>query len=110
MFAGFHKINNLVLIIDNNNLETVGNTDAILSLSPLDKKLEDFGWHVRIIDGHSFPQILESLAQTEKPLAIIANTIKSKGIPFMENDFIWHGKCPTPEQYARAKKELGESV
>ena len=109
MFAGFHKINNLVLIIDNNKLETVGDTDSILSLSPLDKKLENFGWQVKSIDGHSFPQLLEATGPAEKPLAIIANTTKSKGIPFMENDFIWHGKCPTPEQYAKAKKELGEN-
>lgn len=108
MFAGFHELDNLALIIDNNNLETVGNTDKILSLFPLDKKLEDFGWDVKIVNGHSFTDLREAFDQTDKPLAIIANTTKSKGIPFMENDYIWHGKCPSKEEYERAKKELGE--
>lgn len=108
LFAGFHRLNNLVLIIDNNNLETVGNTDKILSLSPLGKKLEDFRWQVRIINGHSLPELFQAFYTTSsKPLAIIANTIKSKGIPFMENDYIWHGKCPNKDEYERAKKELG---
>jgi len=113
MFAGFHRINNLVLIIDNNDLETVGNTSKILGLEPLEEKLKSFGWQVRTVDGHSFLHLTEALNPAEpaqRPLAVIANTIKSKGIPFMENDFIWHGKCPTPEQYARAKKELGETI
>lgn len=108
MFAGFHRLNNLVLIIDNNNLETVGQTDKILSLSPLGKKLRDFGWQVRTVDGHSFPQLLNVFSPSKKPLAVIAYTTKSKGIPFMENDYVWHGKCPTQEQYERAKKELGQ--
>mgnify|MGYP001566954586 CR=1 FL=1 len=110
MFAGFHKLDNLVLIIDNNNLETLGNTDNILSLAPLDKKLENFNWQVRISNGHSFPELLNSLRPADRPLAVIANTTKSKGVPFMENDYIWHGKCPTIEEYKKAKKELGEVV
>lgn len=112
MFAGFHKINNLVLIIDNNNLETIGNTDKILSLKPLDKKLENFGWQVKNVNGHSFTQIIKALElkPERKPLAIIANTIKGKGVAFMENDFIWHSKCPSQEEYERAKKELGGNV
>lgn len=108
MFAGFHKLNNLILIVDNNNLETVGNTDKILSLSPLDKKLEDFGWDVKSVNGHSYAELLGTFNQSDKPLAVIANTTKSKGIPFMENDYIWHGKCPSKDEYERAKKELGE--
>jgi len=115
MFAGFHKLNNLVLIVDNNNLETVGNTSKILSLEPLDKKIESFGWVVKTIDGHSFRQMTRDLSfnfrpYEEKPFAVIANTTKSKGIPFMEGDYIWHGKIPSPQEYERAKKELGEVV
>ena len=108
MFAGFHKINNLVLIIDNNNLETLGNTSKILGLEPLDKKMEDFGWIVKTIDGHSFHQMTESfnLRPFEKQLAIIAETTKGKGVSFMENGFEWHGKCPNREEYEQAKKEL----
>ncbi len=110
MFAGFHKLSNLVLIIDNNNLETLGQTDKILSIEPLDKKFESFGWQVKKIDGHSFPQIKEALDRERNPLAIIAQTIKGKGVPFMEDDYIWHGKCPSPEEYERAKKELNGGV
>lgn len=108
MFAGFHKLNNLILIIDNNGLETVGNTDNILSLEPWGRKLESFGWKMTNINGHSFDAIYKAINPTDRPLAILANTTKSKGIPFMENDYIWHGKCPSREEYERAKKELGE--
>lgn len=108
MFAGFHKLDNLVLIIDNNHLETVGKTDQILSLSSLHEKLSAFGWLTENIDGHSFLEIKKAVEALDKePLAIIANTTKSKGIPFMEDDYIWHGKCPNQEEYERAKKELG---
>ena len=110
MFAGFHKLDNLYLIVDNNNLETMGHTDNILSLSPLNKKIEDFGWEVTSIDGHSFTQLLGAFGPVQKPLAIIANTIKGKGVPFMENDCIWHSKCPTNEEYTRAKIELNGGV
>lgn len=113
MFAGFHKIDNLVLIIDNNNLETLGNTNKILSLEPLDKKIESFGWIVKKIDGHSFRNMTEVLhfhlrPYDEKPLAIIADTTKGKGVSFMENDYIWHSQCPNQKEYELAKKELGE--
>lgn len=106
MFAGFHKIDNLVFIIDNNNMETVGNTSKILDLEPLDKKIEAFGWTVKRIDGHSFHQIIEATKKQSKPVAIIAHTTKGKGISFMENEWKWHGKCPDKEQYEQAKKEL----
>ncbi|MBI4160567.1 MAG: transketolase [Candidatus Yanofskybacteria bacterium] len=108
MFAGFHKINNLALIIDNNDLITVGNTSKILGLEPLDKKLEDFGWQAVRVNGHSFRQLLTAIKPGLKPIAVIADTVKGKGISFMENGWEWHGKCPTPEQYERAKEELGE--
>lgn len=108
MFAGFHKLQNLVLIIDNNNLETLGKTSTILDIEPLTKKIEAFGWEVKRIDGHSFDQIIEALKTRPigKPLAIIAETIKGKGVSFMEHGCEWHGKYPNEDEYKRAKKEL----
>ncbi len=115
MFAGFHKLDNLVLIVDSNDLETLGNTSKILNLDPLDKKIENFGWVVKRIDGHSFRQMAKVLPfnlrpYDEKPFAIIAETTKSKGISFMENDYVWHSQCPNQEEYNRAKQELAEIV
>jgi transketolase len=107
MFAGFHKLDNLVLIIDNNNLETLGPTNQILSLSTLHKKLESFGWDAENISGHIFADIIGQLnISHEKPFALNCHTTKGKGVPFMHNDHIWHGKCPTQEEYKRAKMEL----
>lgn len=108
MFAGFHKLDNLILIVDDNNLETLGHTDDVLSLSPLHNKLHDFGWSVENVYGHSFLPLLFCLKKRRerKPFALIAQTIKSKGIPFMENHYIWHSQCPNQEEYERAKKEL----
>ncbi len=108
MFAGFHKLQNLVLIIDNNGLETLGDTSKILNLEPLDKKIESFGWTVKRIDGHSFDQMMYTfnLRPVDRPLAIIAETTKGKGVSFVENGFEWHGKCPNQEEYEKAKMEL----
>lgn len=111
MFAGFHKLNNLTLIIDNNNLETLGPTDKILSLATVHKKLESFGWDTENISGHSFVEIIGQLEiKHEKPFALDCNTTKGRGVPFMHNDHIWHGKCPNQEEYERAKKELNGGV
>jgi len=107
MFAGFHNLTNIVLIIDNNGFETVGSVDNILSLEPLNQKIESFGWQVKTIDGHDFTQIASACTQTaQKPLAIIAKTIKGKGVAFMEHDWVWHGKRMSTEDYQRAKTEL----
>lgn len=107
MFAGFHKLNNLILIIDNNNLETLGATNKILDLGTVHKKLESFEWDTESIHGHSLVQITGQLnTKHEKPFALNCNTTKGKGVLFMENDHIWHGKCPTQEEYERAKREL----
>ena len=107
MFAGFHKLDNLILIIDNNNLETLGQTDKILSLATLNQKLESFGWDSENISGHCFSEIISQLnMRHEKPFALNCYTTKGQGVPFMHNDYIWHGKCPSKEEYERAKKEL----
>lgn len=111
MFAGFHKLNNLILIIDNNNLETLGPTDKILSLSAIHKKLESFGWDSENVYGHGLSEIIGQLnMEHKKPFALNCYTTKGKGVPFMHNDHIWHGKCPTEDEYERAKRELNGEV
>lgn len=107
-FAGHHKINNLVLLLDNNNLQIMGKGSDILNSLPFKDKFKAFGWDVKLVDGHDISAISKVL-QTQtlsKPLAIIANTIKGKGISFMENKVEWHGKCPSEEEYKLALGEL----
>lgn len=109
MHAPHRGLNNLTVIIDRNNLQIDGSTDVIKNLNPLDKKLEAFNWRVNVIDGHDLQQIynaLEESKKSDKPTAIIANTIKGKGISFMENQCGWHGKPPNDEDCKCALKEL----
>lgn len=110
MFAGSRKLDNLVVIVDNNGLQIDGNIADICSPYPIDKKFEAFNFHVINIDGHDFGQIKAALdeAKTVKgmPTAIIAKTVKGKGVSFMENEAGWHGKAPNDEQYEKAMEEL----
>ena len=110
MFAGFHKLDNLVLIVDNNNLQIDGPIDEVCSPYPIDKKFEAFNFHVINIDGHDFDQIRAAFKEARQtkgcPTAIIAKTIKGKGVSFMENQVAWHGTAPNDEQYAQAMKDL----
>lgn len=111
--AAQHKLNNLVLIVDDNSLQAMGKTKDILNIHPLDKKLKAFGWEVRNINGHNFAQIekalrLAPLAQG-RPLAIIAKTIKGYPISFMKNDNIFHYKNLSKKEYLSALKELNQS-
>lgn len=109
MQAPHRKLDNLIAIIDRNGLQIDGETEKVMSLNPLDKKLKAFGWNVVEIDGHDFNQILSALEQSktsDKPFAIIANTVKGKGVSFMENNAGWHGKAPNDEQFEQALKEL----
>lgn len=109
LFAAQQKLGNLTLIIDRNKMQITGNVDDIISISPLKKKLEAFGFHTMEVDGHSLTDISQALncIYKEKPKAIIANTTKGKGISFIENKNGWHGKGLTLEQYQKAIKELG---
>ena len=111
MFAGFQRLKNLVMIVDNNNLQTVGHTDNVLDIEPMERKLEAFGWSVKRVNGHSLTELMEVLKSEHrnKPLAVIAQTIKGKGISFMENVTQWHGNCPNLEEYREAKRELEET-
>ncbi len=110
MFAGFHKLSNLTVIIDNNRQQLDDFTAKILDLSPLAEKWLSFGWNPVEIDGNDIQQVLPALAEaraaTLKPTVIIANTIKGKGVSFMENNVKWHGVAPKPEEVEAAVKEL----
>ena len=117
MMAGFRKLDNLVVIVDNNNLQIDGAIDEVCSPYPIDKKFEAFNFHVINIDGNDFDQIdaafKEAKATKGMPTAIIAHTVKGKGVSFMENQVGWHGTAPNDEQYAVAMEELekaGEAV
>ena len=110
MLAGHRKLDNLVVIIDNNNLQIDGKITDVNSPYPIDKKFEAFNFHVINIDGNDFDQIEAAFKEARKtkgmPTAIIAKTIKGKGVSFMEDQAGWHGKAPNDEQYAQAMEEL----
>ena len=110
MFAGHRKLDNLVVIVDNNNLQIDGTVEDVCSPYPIDKKFEAFNFHVINIDGNDFDQIdaafKEAKATKGMPTAIIAHTVKGKGVSFMENNVGWHGKAPNDEEYKVAMEEL----
>ena len=110
MLAGHRKLDNLVVIVDNNNLQIDGKITDVNSPYPIDKKFEAFNFHVINIDGNDFDQIEAAFKEARKtkgmPTAIIAKTIKGKGVSFMEDKAGWHGKAPNDEQYAQAMEEL----
>mgnify|MGYP002543922747 FL=1 len=110
MLAGHRKLDNLVVIVDNNNLQIDGKITDVNSPYPIDKKFEAFNFHVINIDGNDFEQIEAAFKEAREtkgmPTAIIAKTIKGKGVSFMEDQAGWHGKAPNDEQYARAMEEL----
>lgn len=110
MFAGHRKLDNLVAIVDNNNLQIDGSIDQVCSPYPIDKKFEAFQFHVINIDGNDFEQIRSAFEEAKRvkgmPTAIIAHTLKGKGVSYMENQVGWHGKAPNDEEYQIAMEEL----
>lgn len=110
MWAGFRKLDNLVVIVDNNNLQIDGTVDEVCSPYPIDKKFEAFNFHTITIDGNDFDEIRAAFKEARetkgKPTAIIAKTLKGKGVSFMENAVDWHGKAPNDEQYEIAMADL----
>lgn len=109
MFAANKGLSNLTAFIDLNNLQIDGTIDEVNSAKPVDKKFEAFGWHVINIDGHNYAEIEAALAEAktvDKPVAVIAQTIKGKGVSYMENSVNWHGAAPNDELYAVAMQEL----
>ena len=110
MSAAHYKLDNLVAFVDYNKLQIDGENEKVLGIKPLDKKFESFGWNVSVINGHDFEEIKSSLENAKntkgKPTVIIANTIKGKGVSFMENNAGWHGTAPNKEQRDLAIAEL----
>jgi len=105
--AAQHKLNNLVLMVDDNSLQAMGETKKILNIHPLDKKLKIFGWNVKKINGHNFRQIEKAISvKSKKPLAIIAKTIKGYPISFMRGNNLYHYKNLSKKEYLKALKEL----
>ena len=110
MFAGFRKLDNLVVVVDNNNLQIDGSIDEVCSPYPIDKKFEAFNFHTIVIDGNNFDEIRAAFKEAREtkgmPTAIIARTVKGKGVSFMENQVGWHGKGPNDEECRIALEEL----
>lgn len=108
--AGHRRLENLTMIIDRNRLQQGARTEDTAGLDPLDDKWRAFGWHVEIIDGHDCQQIYDVLSASPKgrgkPLCVIANTVKGKGVSFMNDNVAWHHGVPNQEQYEQAMREL----
>ena len=109
MSSSHYKLNNVIAFLDYNKLQIDGSNDEVMKVAPVKEKFESFGWYVQEIDGHNFKEIIsavENAKKQDKPIMIIANTIKGKGVSFMENNVSWHGKAPNDEEYKRAMEEL----
>lgn len=110
MFAAHHKLDNLIAVVDNNNLQIDGPVDQVCSVYPIDEKFAAFGWAVFTADAHDFESLdaaFQAAKQVEgKPAVIIQKSVKGKGVSFMENQVGWHGKAPNQEQYEQAMAEL----
>lgn len=110
MSSSHYHLNNVIAFLDYNKLQIDGSNDEVMTVKPVDKKFEAFGWYVQEVDGHDFDEIIlavQNAKKQDKPSMIIANTIKGKGVPFMENKAEWHGKAPNEEQWLLAMNELG---
>lgn len=114
MFAAHNKLDNLVIFVDQNGLQIDGTVEEVGGIEPLDKKFESFGFEVAKIDGHSFDEIGAALGKAKatkgKPFAILAKTVKGKGVSFMENEVGWHGKACNDEEFKLAVKELEDEI
>lgn len=110
MAAAHYRLDNLTAVIDRNTLQITGHTHEVCDIEPLEDKLKAFGWNGRTVDGHDITALSETLSavplEAGKPNAVIARTVKGKGIRFMENDPSWHHRVPDDEQYEQAQKEL----
>ena len=110
MSAAHYGLDNLVAIVDHNGLQIDGRNDDVMAVNPIGEKFGGFGWNVISIDGHDIEQILDAFAKAReckgKPTVIVAETVKGKGVSFMENQAGWHGKAPDGEQYAQAVEEI----
>jgi len=111
MAAAYYKLDNLMAFVDHNHLQIDGHVEEVMSPEPLKDKFDAFGWHVVEIDGHNLEEIIQAVETAKgikgKPTVAIAETIKGKGVSFMENQVDWHGKAPSREQMKKALEELG---
>ncbi len=117
MFAGKHRLSNLTVVMDRNNIQIDGFTEDIMPLEPLREKYQAFNWNVLEVDGHNFIQIISAAAEAqatyERPTLIIAHTVPGRGVSFMERNYLWHGKPPKPDEARLALHELrtlGEKI
>lgn len=110
MAAAHYRLDRLIAVVDYNRLQIDGKNDDVMALEPLGEKWRAFGWHVQQVDGHDISALLDSIAEaqevTDKPSIIIADTIKGKGVSFMENQVGWHGKAPSEEEYLQGIAEI----
>lgn len=109
MTASHYNLNNVIAFLDYNKLQIDGSNDEVMKVAPVKEKFEAFGWYVQEIDGHNFEEIMGAIDKSkaqDRPSIIIANTVKGKGVSFMENQCGWHGKAPNKEQYEAAMQEL----
>ena len=111
MAAAHFKVDNLIAIVDKNGIQLDGWTKDIMNMEPFADKWRSFGWRVVEVDGHDLPQLIGALESARnvkgQPSAIIARTVKGKGVSFMENNPDFHGKAPTPAELERALQEVG---
>jgi len=112
LFSSHHKLDNLCLIIDYNKIQSFGNTNEVLRLEPFKNKLESFNWHVIEVDGHNHQALLSAFTEAKEtkgmPSVVLANTIKGKGVSYMENELLWHYRSPNDNQYKQAMEELNK--
>lgn len=114
MFASYHKLDNLCVIVDNNNLQINGEIGTVSSVYSIEEKFQSFGFNTYNFDGHDFDSIENAFEKTKdkngKPTVLIAETVKGKGISFMENDASWHGVAPDAKQYETGMNELKNAM
>ena len=110
LFSSHHKLDNLTIIIDRNKWQSIYTTEETLALEPFADKWKAFGWEVKDIDGHNLTDLYHAISEVEaskgKPLCVIANTIKGKGVSFMEDNIVWHYRSPQDQEYEDAIKEI----
>jgi transketolase len=114
MFAAHYKLDNLTAFVDFNGLQIDGDITKVMNPTPIDKKFEAFGWNVIIIDAHNYDEIKDAIKKAKetkgKPTVVISNSIKGKGVSFMENQAQWHGAAPNRELYEQAISELDKKI
>jgi len=114
LFAPHHRLDNLVAIVDDNKIQSLGSTAEVLALEPFADKWRAFGWSVREVDGHDVEAVRDAMESVPfepgRPSCLIAHTVKGKGVSFMEGQLLWHYRSPQGEEYAAAMLELGETA